>query len=93
MSLFIRLAKYAGMQIMQRPEVREKAAKVVREEVVPRAREGLEKARPHIDQARTRVRNTVDELKEISKETDPVSDPKEFVRRSYNRLTGNDDKA
>ena len=53
------LARYAVQRLVQDPELRAKAVHTVKSEVVPRAKEGWQKAKPKLEEARDKARKAV----------------------------------
>jgi len=74
-SLLIRAAK----QIATDPRVQAKAVEIIRTEVQPRAEAAWQSARPKLASARA-------ELAKITRESDPLRDPKGFARKLRERL-------
>ena len=57
--IFRTLARFAVRRIAQDPELRAKAVRTVKHEVVPRAKEGWNKAKPKLEAARDKARKAV----------------------------------
>ena len=60
--IFRILARYAVQRIAENPELRAKAVRTVKNEVVPRAKEGWHKAKPKLEKAKDRARKAVREI-------------------------------
>jgi hypothetical protein len=58
------LAHYAVQRLVQDPELRAKAVHTVKSEVVPRAKEGWQKAKPQLEEIRDKARNAVKKVLE-----------------------------
>ena len=56
MALFKSLARMAVQRLANDPEFRAKVANVVKEEIVPRAMQGWEQAKPELDKAKEQVK-------------------------------------
>ena len=61
-SIFRTLARYAVQRIAQDPELRAKAVRTVKHEIVPRAKKGWKKAKPKLEEARDTARKVVKEI-------------------------------
>lgn len=57
--IFRTLARFAVHRIAQDPELRAKAVRTVKHEIVPRAKEGWIKAKPKLEEARDPARKIV----------------------------------
>jgi hypothetical protein len=53
----------AVRKLANNPELRAKVASVVREELVPRAKQGWEQAKPELEKAKERARKLAEKLK------------------------------
>ena len=56
MALLKSLARMAVQRLANDPELRAKASSVVREEILPRAKEGWEQAKPGLEKAKEQVK-------------------------------------
>lgn len=57
--VFRTLARYAVRRIAHDPELRAKAVRTVKHEVVPRAKEGWKKTKPKLEEVRDKARKAV----------------------------------
>ena len=57
MALFKTLARMAIQKLANNPELRAKVVSVVKEDIVPRAKEGWEQAKPELEKAKERARD------------------------------------
>jgi hypothetical protein len=79
MARFPRALIEAAKRAARDPRVRAKAAEIVQKEVKPRAKEAWRQAKPKLDAAKT-------DLKNISRETDPRKNPREFASKLKQRF-------
>lgn len=56
MALFKSLARMAVQKLANDPELRAKVANVMKEEIMPRAKQGWEQAKPELDKAKEQVK-------------------------------------
>ena len=84
--LFYKIGKVAVGELAKNPEIQAKAAKVVKERVVPNVKEGWKKAKPKLQQAKTFAVNTTNDVAAVAKEIDPRENPKQFISEVTERL-------
>ena len=84
--LFYKIAKVAVGELAQNPEIQAKAAKVVKERVVPSVKVGWKKAKPKLQQAKTFAVNATNDVAAVAKEIDPRENPKQFISEVSERL-------
>ena len=63
MALFKTLARMAIQKLADNPELRAKVASVVKEDIVPRAKEGWEQARPELKKAKEQLKEDWEKAK------------------------------
>ena len=63
MALFKTLARMAVQKLANNPELRAKVASVVKEDIVPRAREGWEQAKPELKKAKEQLKEDWEKAK------------------------------
>ena len=63
MALFKTLARMAIQKLADNPELRAKVASVVKEDIVPRAREGWEQAKPELKKAKEQLKEDWEKAK------------------------------
>lgn len=76
MGFLRRLAMRAAKELAANPEAREKASRVLEDDVKPRAKEAWTNAQPEIEKAKTGIKNYAKMLRdEYRKGRDGESDP------------------
>ncbi len=80
------LAKYGVRTLAQNPELRAKTVSFVKDEVVPKAKAGWEKAKPKLEQAKNTAAGAVKDVADVARENDPRVDPKKFLSEASQRL-------
>ena len=63
MALFKTLARMAIKKLADNPELRAKVASVVKEDIVPRAKEGWEQAKPELKKAKEQLKEDWEKAK------------------------------
>jgi len=63
MALFKTLARMAIQKLADNPELRAKVASVVKEDIVPRAKEGWEQAKPELQKAKEQLKEDWEKAK------------------------------
>ena len=63
MALFKTLARMAIQKLADNPELRAKVASVVKEDIVPRAKEGWEQAKPELKKAKEQLKEDWEKAK------------------------------
>ena len=63
MALFKSLARMAVQKLANNPELRAKVASVVKEELVPRAKQGWEQAKPELQKAKKQLKQDWEQAK------------------------------
>ena len=63
MALFKTLARLAIQKLADNPELRGKVASVVKEDIVPRAKEGWEQAKPELKKAKEQLKEDWEKAK------------------------------
>ena len=63
MALFKTLARMAIQKLADNPELRTKVASVVKEDIVPRAKEGWEQAKPELKKAKEQLKEDWEKAK------------------------------
>ena len=84
--LFYKIGKVAVGELAKNPEIQAKAAKVVREHVVPSVKVGWKKAKPKLQQVKTYAVTATNDVAAVAKEIDPRENPKEFISEATKRL-------
>ena len=75
MALFKSLARMAVQKLANNPELRAKVASVVKEELVPRAKQGWEQAKPELEKAKNQLKQDWEQAKpELQKAKERASD-------------------
>ena len=89
-NLFYKIAKVAVVELAQNPEIQAKAAKVVKERVVPGVKVGWKKAKPKLHQAKTSAVNVTNDVATVAKEVGPLENPRQFISEAAKRLRDQD---
>tara|TARA_B100000029_G_C17527978_1_gene942311 strand:- start:1286 stop:1621 length:336 start_codon:yes stop_codon:yes gene_type:complete len=84
--LFYKLAKLAVGELAQNPELQARAAKIVKERVVPGAITGWEKAKPKLEQAKDAAVSATKDVAEVVRKNDPMEDPKKFLSEASRKF-------
>ena len=63
MALFKTLARMAFQKLANKPELRAKVVSVVKEDIVPRAKEGWEQAKPELQKAKEQLKEDWEKAK------------------------------
>ena len=84
--IFYKIAKVAVGELAQNPELQAKAAKAVKEHVVPGVKAGWKKAKPKLQKAKSSAFNATNGLADVAKEINPRENPKQFISEAAKRL-------
>ena len=86
--LFHNIAKFGVRALAQNPELRAKTVSFVKDQVVPQAKAGWEKAkpRPRLEQAKDTGVGAAKDVADMARENDPREDPKKFLSEASQRL-------
>ena len=80
MALFKTLARMAIQKLADNPELRAKVASVVKEDIVPRAKEGWEQAKPELKKAKVQLKEDWEKAKpELEKAKERARDLAEKI--------------
>ena len=81
MLFFKAVARMAVQKFANDPEVRAKVARVVKEEIVPRAKQGWEQVKPELENAKEQLKQDWDQAKPVREKV------KEKVQELAKKLT------
>ena len=84
--LFYKIVKVAAGELAQNPEIQAKAARAVKERVVPSVKVGWKKVQPTLQQAKNSAVNATNDVAAVAKEIDPRDNPKQFISETAKRL-------
>ena len=84
--LLYNIAKSGVRALAQNPELRAKTMSFVKDQVVPQAKAGWEKAKPGLDQAKDTAVGAAKDVADVARENDPREDPKKFLSEASQRL-------
>ena len=84
--LFYKIAKFAVGELAQNPELRAKTASFVKDQVIPQAKAGWEKAKPRLEQAKDTTVGAAKDVADVARENDPREDSKKFLSEASQRL-------
>ena len=84
--LFHTIAKVGVRALAQNPELRAKTVSFVKDQVVPKAKAGWEKAKPRLEQAKDTAVGAAKDVADVARENDPREDPKKFLSEASQRL-------
>ena len=79
MALFKTLARMAIQKLADNPELRTKVASVVKEDIVPRAKEGWEQAKPELKKAKEQLK---EDCEENSQDTNSIRQKFDKIMKS-----------
>ena len=84
--LFLNIAKFGARKLAQNPELRAKTVSFVKDQVVPQAKAGWEKAKPKLEQAKDTAVSAAKDVADVARENDPREDTKKFLSEASQRL-------
>ena len=84
--LFHNIAKFGVRVLAQNPELRAKTVSFVKDQVVPQAKAGWEKAKPKLKQVKDTAVGAAKDVADVARENDPREDPKKFLSKASQRL-------
>ncbi len=84
--LFHNIAKFGVRELAQNPELRAKAVSFVKDQAVPQAKAGWEKAKPKLEQAKDTAVGAAKDVADVARENDPREDPTKFLSEASQRL-------
>jgi hypothetical protein len=80
------IAKFGVRALAQNPELRAKTVSFVKDQAVPRARTGWEKAKPGLEQAKDIAVGAAKDVADVARRNDPRVDPRKFLSKASQRL-------
>ena len=82
MALFKTLARMAVQKLANNPELRDKVVSVVKEAIVPRAKEGWEQAKPELKKAKEQLKEDWEKAKpELEKAKERARDLAKIITK------------
>ena len=84
--LFHKIAKFGVRELAQNPELRAKTVSFVKDQVVPQAKAGWEKAKPKLEQVKDTAVGAAKDVADVARENDPREDSKKFLSEASQRL-------
>ena len=84
--LFHKIAKFGVRELAQNQELRAKTVSFIKDQVVPQAKAGWEKAKPRLEQAKDTAVGAAKDVADVARENDPREDPKKFLSKASQRL-------
>ena len=84
--LFLNVAKFGVRRLARNPELRAKTVSFVKDQVIPRAKAGWEKAKPRLEQAKDTAVGAAKDVADVARGNDPREDPKKFLSEASQRL-------
>jgi hypothetical protein len=84
--LFHKIAKFSVRELAQNPELRAKTVSFIKNQVIPQAKAGWEKAKPRLEQAKDTAVGVAKDVADVARENDPREDSKKFLSEASQRL-------